>query len=105
MRYQAECSLALDDGLALPETITAEVICNEAYFAGVRVTLLATLEQARIPLQVDIGFADLVTPAAEQIVYPVLLAGLSWIWAQLLHSPMAARWRSCFTQAAAIVTA
>ena len=66
----------VDDGLAFSETVTAAEIRNEANYAGARVTLLATLEQARIPLQVDIGFGDPVTPAAEQIDYPVLLEDL-----------------------------
>lgn len=63
----------VDDGLAFSETVTAAEIRKEANYAGARVTFLATLEQARIPLQVDIGFGDPVTPAAEQIDYPVLL--------------------------------
>jgi hypothetical protein len=67
----------VDDGLTFTETVTAEEIRKEANYAGARVTLLATLEQARIPLQVDIGFGDPVTPAAEQIDYPVLLGDLS----------------------------
>jgi hypothetical protein len=67
----------VDDGLAFSETVTAAEIRKEANYAGARVTLLATLEQARIPLQVDIGFGDPVTPAAEQIDYPVLLDDLN----------------------------
>jgi hypothetical protein len=67
----------VDDGLRFAETVKAEEIRKEANYAGARVTLMATLEQARIPLQVDIGFGDLVTPAAEQIDYPVLLEDLS----------------------------
>ena len=67
----------VDDGLAFSETVTAAEIRKEASYAGARVTVLATLEQARIPLQVDIGFGDPVTPAAEQIDYPVLLDDLS----------------------------
>jgi len=38
------------------------------------VNLQARLEQARISLQVDIGFGDAVTPAPEEIEYPTLLA-------------------------------
>jgi hypothetical protein len=67
----------VDDGLTFSETVTAEEIRKEANYAGARVTLLATLEQARIPLQVDIGFGDMVTPAAEQVDYPVLLDDLN----------------------------
>ena len=67
----------VEDGLRFSETVKAEAIRKEANDAGARVTLLATLEQARIPLQVDIGFGDPVTPAAEQIDYPVLLEDLN----------------------------
>jgi len=67
----------VEDGLRFSETVKAEEIRKEANYAGARVTLLATLEQARIPLQVDIGFGDLVTPAPEQIDYPVLLEDLN----------------------------
>ena len=38
-----------------------------------RITLEARLENARIPLQVDIGFGDAVTPAPEEIEFPTLL--------------------------------
>jgi hypothetical protein len=34
---------------------------------GVRVTFLAYLERARIPIQIAIGFADAVTPAPAEI--------------------------------------
>jgi hypothetical protein len=67
----------VEDGLRFSETVKAEEIRKEANYAGARVTLLANLEQARIPLQVDIGFGDPVTPAAEQIDYPVLLEDLN----------------------------
>jgi hypothetical protein len=68
---------SVDDGLTFSETVTAEEIRKDANYTGARVTVLATLEQARIPLQVDIGFGDPVTPAAEQIDYPVLLDDLN----------------------------
>ena len=35
--------------------------------------LTAFLERARIPLQIDIGFGDVVTPNAEKIDYPTIL--------------------------------
>jgi hypothetical protein len=67
----------VDDGLRFSETVKAEEIRREADYAGARVSVMATLEQARIPLQVDIGFGDLVTPAAELSDYPVLLEDLN----------------------------
>lgn len=66
-----------DDGLRFSETVQAEEIRKEASDAGARVILNAPLEQDRIPLQVDIAFGDAVTPAAEEVEYPVLLEDLS----------------------------
>lgn len=40
---------------------------------GVRVRFLATLAKARIPMQVDIGFGDIIVPEPTEVVYPTLL--------------------------------
>jgi hypothetical protein len=40
----------------------------------VRVTFEIRLGNARIPIQIDIGFGDVVTPAAVAIAYPTLLS-------------------------------
>lgn len=64
------------DGLAFDtRSVTAEAIRENARYGGVRVRLTATLERARIPLQVDVGFGDVVTPTTERIAFPVLLGG------------------------------
>lgn len=63
-----------DDGLVfLPDTVTAEAIRENDNYQGVRVNIEARLGNARIPLQVDIGFGDAVTPKAGKIVFPTLL--------------------------------
>lgn len=62
------------DGLRfLPESVTTTHIREEATYPGIRVTLEARLENARIALQVDIGFGDVVTPAPEEVEFPGLL--------------------------------
>jgi len=61
-----------DGMIYLPESLNAEEIRNDLEYDGVRITLVGMLNQARIPLQVDIGFGDAVTPAPEQIQYPTL---------------------------------
>lgn len=64
------------DGLVFDAaTVTAEAIRETATYGGVRVKLLATLERARVPLQVDVGFGDVITPGAELVRFPVLLGG------------------------------
>jgi hypothetical protein len=63
-----------DDGLSfLPDTVAAEPIRENDIYPGVRVTLEARLGKARIPLQVDVGFGDVVTPKAGRIEFPVML--------------------------------
>jgi Nucleotidyl transferase AbiEii toxin, Type IV TA system len=48
-------------------------IKEDADYQGVRLTLVAFLEKARIPMQIDIGFGDVVSPEAEERDYPTLL--------------------------------
>ena len=63
-----------EDGLRfLAETITAEEIREDQAYQGVRVTLLAMLGVARIPVQVDIGLGDAVVPAPQEANFPTLL--------------------------------
>jgi hypothetical protein len=75
------CQLQLpadeDDGLTFqPETVRAAPIREEQEYGGIRVLLLALLGKARIPLQVDVGFGDVVTPAPEEVAFPTLLPDL-----------------------------
>lgn len=67
-----------DDGLHfLSETVHADAIRADQKYGGVRVRLLAMLGKARIPLQIDIGFGDVVTPAPVEAAFPILLPELS----------------------------
>ena len=61
-----------DGMIYLPDSLRAEEIREDQEYDGVRITLVGMLNQARIPLQVDIGFGDAITPAPEQIEYPTL---------------------------------
>jgi hypothetical protein len=73
--FRELCVLEVDeDGLRFDaETVEAERISEDADYEGVRVTLLAYLERAKIPIQIDIGFGDVVTPAPSETGYPTLL--------------------------------
>ena len=44
---------------------------------GQRVRLNSRLGNARIPLQVDVGFGDVVIPAAEEVRFPTLIDGMT----------------------------
>ncbi len=62
------------DGLEfIPDSVRAEEIRETHAYAGVRIKLLAKLQAAHIALQVDIGFADAITPAPVELDYPTLL--------------------------------
>ena len=75
--FREICQIAVEDGIAFDATsVQGAVIRKEAGYGGVRIDLRAALDGARIALQVDIGFGDAVTPAAEAISYPVLLDDL-----------------------------
>jgi len=73
MRHVIATDVA-DDGLVFdPDSLTASEIREEQEYGGIRVKLVATLGNARIPVQVDVGFGDAVTPEAVSRPYPTLL--------------------------------
>lgn len=62
------------DGLAFDtSTIQSERIIEDADYEGVRVNLIGYLGKAKIPLQIDIGFADVISPAPIMLQYPTIL--------------------------------
>jgi hypothetical protein len=73
--FQEICRVEVEpDGLEFdPETIRVNEIREDQEYQGQRVRLLGNLGNARISVQIDIGFGDVVTPRAEKIIYPTLL--------------------------------
>ena len=69
------CAIAVEpDGIEFSRaSIEASRIKEDADYEGVRVQFHATLARARIPMQLDIGFGDIITPGPAEIVYPTLL--------------------------------
>jgi hypothetical protein len=62
------------DGMAFdPATVKTERIKEDADYEGVRVRFVGLLGKARVAMQIDVGFGDVVTPGAETITYPALL--------------------------------
>ena len=69
--------IAVDDGIVFRAgSVKAAEIRKEANYAGFRVTMMGLLDGARCPVQIDIGFGDAVTPAPENVQYPVILDGM-----------------------------
>lgn len=63
-----------EDGVTYdPDSVRVEPIRSDTEYGGMRVTLVGTLAGARIPIQADIGFGDVVTPDAIETSYPALL--------------------------------
>lgn len=73
--FRQLCLLPVEeDGLVyLAESVQAGAIREDNLYGGVRVTLTALLEEARIPVQVDIGFGDAILPEPVMINFPTLL--------------------------------
>jgi predicted nucleotidyltransferase component of viral defense system len=69
------CALTVqDDGLTFDAaTVSAERIKEDQEYEGVRVGCRAQLGQARIDLQIDVGFGDAVVPRALRVNYPAML--------------------------------
>ena len=62
------------DGVVFdPATVRVERIKEDADYAGVRVRLVGLLGKARVTMQIDVGFGDVITPGAVDITYPALL--------------------------------
>lgn len=63
-----------EDGLVFDaSSFSAEPIKKDGDYQGMRIQGKAILDSAIIPLQVDIGFGDAVTPAAQMAALPSLL--------------------------------
>jgi hypothetical protein len=67
-------SVDADDGLSFdPGTIRGEIIKEDADYEGVRVRFIGTLENARVNMQIDVGFGDIVHPAPVETELPTIL--------------------------------
>ena len=71
----AVCAVTVNpDGVEFHRAaIEVSRIKEDAEYEGVRVQFHATLARARIPMQLDIGFGDMITPGPTEIQYPTLL--------------------------------
>lgn len=63
-----------EDGLVFDtESVRGERIREDNIHDGVRVCCVAMLEQARIGLQIDFGFGDIITPGPTEVRFPTIL--------------------------------
>ncbi len=63
-----------DDGLVfVVDSISAARMKEGEEYEGIRMKFNALMGSARIPVQVDIGFGDAITPSSQLIVFPTVL--------------------------------
>src|SRR5688572_23871734 len=72
---QEICSMeVVPDGIHFdPATVKVARIKEDAEYEGVRARFWGTLSRARIEMQIDIGFGDIVVPKPTSLDYPVIL--------------------------------
>lgn len=67
-------SVSEPDGLVFdPASVRAERITEDADYEGIRVRFTGSLDNARVPMQIDIGFGDVVHPEAIDTELPTIL--------------------------------
>lgn len=73
--FREICELSVtDDGLWFDATtIAAERITEDADYKGIRIRFVGYLENARIPIQIDLGFNDIITPRPIESEIPSML--------------------------------
>lgn len=72
----AECCKIIIEGDGLefdPDSVKGEEIREQEAYDGVRVKVRGNLGTARITIQIDIGFGDIITPEPLWIEYPTIL--------------------------------
>ncbi len=63
-----------EDGLSFDhQSVVAEEIREDKVYGGIRIRVIARLGKAKLPIQIDVGYGDAVTPDPEPIEFPVLL--------------------------------
>ncbi len=63
-----------DDGLIFdPASVNTDRIAEDADYEGVRASFQGQLGNARIAMQIDNGFSDVITLAPISVTYPVML--------------------------------
>jgi len=73
--FRQICAVSVpDDGLSFDaNTLTAEPIRDDSEYHGLRVRVRAKLGNARIEMQIDVGFGNAIEPPANDVQYPTLL--------------------------------
>ena len=69
--------LKMPDGLLYEfSQLSSEQMTGNVDYPGIRFRFTARLGQALIPMQVDVGFGDVIVPGAKEMAFPTLLADM-----------------------------
>jgi hypothetical protein len=73
--FEGICAMTVhDDGLRFdPASVSVDRIKEDQDYEGIRVTFVGYLEASRLPVQIDIGFGDAITPEPAETSFPTLL--------------------------------
>lgn len=72
--FREICAVPADDGVTFDiAALAIDRIREELAYGGLRIKTVATIDRARIPVVVDIGFGDAVEPGLDELDLPVLL--------------------------------
>ncbi|MEX0827534.1 MAG: nucleotidyl transferase AbiEii/AbiGii toxin family protein [Haliea sp.] len=72
--FREVCAAEDDDGLVFdPDSVDARKIKEGADYEGVRIRFRGLLGNAKITMQIDVGFGDKVHPGVVRADYPVIL--------------------------------
>jgi hypothetical protein len=58
------------------DTLQVHPIREDNRYGGIRAVMQACLAEARIHVQIDVGFGDAITPAALDLDFPTLLVNM-----------------------------
>jgi predicted nucleotidyltransferase component of viral defense system len=72
--FQDICGVSFNDGVVFdPKTVQVERIREQTEDGGLRITALAKVDTAELPVTIDIAFGDSVEPGLQEMDLPVLL--------------------------------
>ena len=72
--FREVCAIDVDDGVRFDSSSIAIAATREDNaYGGLRLSIRASIGNARLAAQVDVGFGDAVTPGPQDVVYPTLL--------------------------------
>jgi predicted nucleotidyltransferase component of viral defense system len=74
--FRRICEIPVDDGIQIDLSKMRVEKIREGFIPGVRISGIMRLNGAEKPIKVDVGFGDVITPAAQWVLFPSLIADI-----------------------------